>query len=790
VKPSNLLLDAHGTLWITDFGLAQVEGAGDLTSPGDVVGTVRYMAPERFAGQADARSDVYGLGLTLYELLTLRPAFDDPDRMKLIDRVRTEDPPRPRTIDARIPRDLELIVRKATARQPEERYSTAGGLAADLGRFLRDEPVTARRPTVLLRARKWARRNRIVVTTGALGLAVALAVLAGSIGWTIRHRAAQRADAAEKAGESLSRARAWIGEHNLPFARKELAEARGHIGSERSALQHLADEVDTLEAELAQFESFLGLIDQAHEVEIPETVEIRGLLEPATGANAARKSAQPSERNPTNVVPLLLKALGQYQILDRGDWPAALEAGSLGPGHVQQVRRSAYEELLWLADDIIRRREDHRSQRKLSPVEAAQQGLTYLNQAEQGFGPTPTFYRLRAVCRKALGEEAAARADEERAKQTPPTIALDHYLMGLAARDMGEGVKHFKTALRLEPTHYWSLMRLGYCLAELGKQDQDYLAAVVAFTGCILKRPDHAHAYFWRGKANSKLRRQEEAIIDQSRAIELRPDFASAWNNRGVGHLDLGQYGKAVADFSKAIELEPGTAKYWSNRSAAYHSLGQYDKAVAEDSKAIELDPDDATGWHNRGIGHFELRQYDKALADLSEAIELAPKYSNAWRMRGRVYGELREYDKALADLSRAIELAPNWGLAWGSRGNTYTDMGHYDEALIDHSKAIKLLPMYSGGWFNRGVTYGKMGQHDKAVADFSKAIELDPDDATGCRNRGIGHFNLRQYDKALADFSKAVELDHNYKRAIADFSEVIKVDPNNWKAWHHRAIA
>ena len=193
VKPSNLLLDAHGTLWVTDFGLAKVEGTDELTSPGDVVGTVRYMAPERFRGQADARSDVYGVGLTLYELLTLRPAFDDPDRLRLIDQIRAEDPLPPRSIDPRIPRDLELIVRKATTRHPDERYSTAAELATDLGRFLRDEPVRARRPTAVLRVRKWARRNRTVVTAGSLGLVLALAALAGSIGWAMRDQAARQA---------------------------------------------------------------------------------------------------------------------------------------------------------------------------------------------------------------------------------------------------------------------------------------------------------------------------------------------------------------------------------------------------------------------------------------------------------------------------------------------------------------------------------------------------------------------------------------------------------------------
>ena len=117
IKPSNLLLDTAGVVWITDFGLAKAEDDG-LTATGDILGTLRYMAPERFRGEGDARADIYALGLTLYELLTLRPAFDSSDRLKLIEQIKTEEPARPRSLDGRIPRDLETIVLKAIDKDP------------------------------------------------------------------------------------------------------------------------------------------------------------------------------------------------------------------------------------------------------------------------------------------------------------------------------------------------------------------------------------------------------------------------------------------------------------------------------------------------------------------------------------------------------------------------------------------------------------------------------------------------------------------------------------------------
>ncbi|HJZ55593.1 MAG TPA: serine/threonine-protein kinase, partial [Gemmataceae bacterium] len=208
VKPSNLLLDARGCVWVTDFGLAKMEGSEELTTPGDIVGTLRYMPPERFAGTEDARGDVYGLGLTLYEMLALRPAFDAPDRPRLLELVRHGDVPHPRQSDPRVPRDLETVVLKAAAREPGDRYQTAAELAADLGRFLDDQPVLARRVSWLEQARRWCQRKPTVAGLYAavvLGAALA-AVTAGVVAlWRDAERARDTAEAAKGDEETARR---------------------------------------------------------------------------------------------------------------------------------------------------------------------------------------------------------------------------------------------------------------------------------------------------------------------------------------------------------------------------------------------------------------------------------------------------------------------------------------------------------------------------------------------------------------------------------------------------------
>jgi WD40 repeat protein len=181
IKPANLLLDTRGTVWLTDFGLAKAEGSDELTRTGDIVGTVRYMAPERFSGPADARSDVYGLGITLYELLTLQPAFHDSQRMGLLRKIMHEEPLPPRKRDPHIPRDLETIILKAIAKERADRYRSAAGLAEDLSRFLADRPVQARRTSIVERLWRWRRRNpRVAWLSAAVALLLVL-IAAGSV---------------------------------------------------------------------------------------------------------------------------------------------------------------------------------------------------------------------------------------------------------------------------------------------------------------------------------------------------------------------------------------------------------------------------------------------------------------------------------------------------------------------------------------------------------------------------------------------------------------------------------
>ena len=178
------MVDGRGHLWVTDFGLARFQGDVSLTATGDMLGTLRYMSPEQaLANRAvvDQRTDVYSLGATLYELLTLRPAVEGHDRQELLRKISQEEPRRPRAINPAVPRDLETIIIKAMAKDPSGRYATAQELADDLRRFLDDRPILARRPGALERSVRWARRHMAAIVVAVPLLAVMVVGLAVGI---------------------------------------------------------------------------------------------------------------------------------------------------------------------------------------------------------------------------------------------------------------------------------------------------------------------------------------------------------------------------------------------------------------------------------------------------------------------------------------------------------------------------------------------------------------------------------------------------------------------------------
>jgi serine/threonine protein kinase/Tfp pilus assembly protein PilF len=316
IKPANLLLDTRGTAWVTDFGLAKVEGNDDLTRPGDIIGTLQYMAPERLEGRSDASSDVYSLGLTLYELLTTQPAFEDVNRARLIERLAHEEPKPPRKLDSRIARDLETVVLKAIAKEPSRRYATAGELAGDLKRFLDDEPILARRTTSTERLARWARRNPAVATLG--GVLAAVLLLATTASLIVAGRMSALADRQENSAKSERIAR--VAEQQARGHESELR-AQAEAAQRRTAAALAEADLHRLQAEAGFAKARAAVDEYLTKVSESQLLQVAGL--------------QPLRRD------LLQSALTFYQgfVKERGGDPAlraGLASAFLRVGRIQK----------------------------------------------------------------------------------------------------------------------------------------------------------------------------------------------------------------------------------------------------------------------------------------------------------------------------------------------------------------------------------------------------------------------------------------------------------------------
>jgi tetratricopeptide (TPR) repeat protein len=504
VKPSNLLLDLAGTVWVTDFGLAKAEGGENLTGTGDILGTLRYMAPERFAGQSDPRSDVYALGLTLYELLTLRPAFDDSDKMRLIDRLVNDVPPALRKLGPRIPRDLETIVHKAIDRDPDGRYQTAGEMRDDLQRFVDDEPIRARRQTLTERYARWARRHPGIAVLGAVLTAVL--VLATVTSLIVAGRMSALAKSEAQAAEDERE------------ARQEAEE-----GKEREArLRQHAEDGKAREAKLReQAEANFARAQAAVDDYFTHVSENRLLQVP--GLKDLRKE-------------LLLSALEFYQdfLKDRANDPtvrAGLAGAYLRVGKIRselkqaKEARPAFEQAYRLYGELL--------QARPTDVESLH-GL--------------------ASCHYALGRHAEAAAIWEKIVK-PDAPRFQRELAGayneLALYQMNKA-KNIDRALE----YHGKALTVQERLLELVPNDPDYHGDLSATQNNIAVVVDR------QGRTAEALRLFRQAAVNSEEAYRLRPanTLLAEWvaiQHRNVARLEskLGNADAAVISYRRAVEV-------------------------------------------------------------------------------------------------------------------------------------------------------------------------------------------------------------------------------------------
>jgi eukaryotic-like serine/threonine-protein kinase len=617
IKPSNLLLDHDGKLWVTDFGLARCQSDLALTRTGDVVGTRQYMSPEQAAGEAalvDHRTDVYSLGVTLYELVTLQPAFHGNDSHSPRWRVDSQDPVRPRALEPSLPADLETVLLKAMARERDDRYRTAQDLADDLGRVLEGKPTVARPPTLVDRAGKFARRHRRMVASAAAVVLLATFGLAVSNFLINREKTKAQADFA-RAERYFRQAQDTVDEFGSRFAER-LAEVPGA----EQARRELLDET------LKYYERFVEQAggDPALRADLAMTYGKIGTVNDQMGLTAEAIAAHGA------AIALLEKLVAEQPETAEYDRRLAISRNNLAlalgrAGRTDEARR-AFQQAI-----------------------AAQQKLV----AEH---PQADAYRAElALSHNNLGslERETGRLDVARTT-FHEAIRLAEQATRSAPRD-GEAVRNLAVA-------YNNLAALDEgpnqadAVALYDKAAACQRAAVASRPGELTYRRELATTLNNLGAAQSKCGRIEPAAAAYREAIDLqkelvriaplertyRRDLAVSYNNLGLAHAGLEQLDLADRCFRNA--------------------LGFQEQLVAEQPQDLEL-LSSVGGMHNNlGIVLEQRGQIEAAAQSYAKAVEFQQtahrRAPTVERYRTFLSKHYYNYGRALRLLGRCDEAA------------------------------------------------------------------------------------------------------------------------------------
>jgi tetratricopeptide (TPR) repeat protein len=748
VKPGNLLLDGRGNLWVTDFGLAHVQSGASLTVTGDLVGTLRYMSPEQALAQRvviDHRTDVYSLGATLYELLTLRPAFDGTDRHELLRQIAFEEPRPPRRLDKAIPAELETIVLKALEKNPADRYSSAQELADDLRRFLDDQPIRARRPSWRQVAAKWARRHRALVWAAAAMLAVLL-LLGGGFGvWRMQKRAVAKTQA-ELALEDADRFQAegrwpealWAARRAEPWLSAGLVSE----GLRRRVQERVAD---------------LEMVDRLEQIRLQRAAVKEGHFDTA--------QADPAYAQAFADYGIELTALGAEEaagrLRSRGirvELAAALDDWAEVCRITRDKADTTWKDLLGLAraadpDELRNRLRDALEGRDVQALKrlAAAGGVAEL--------PPSTLVLLANNLGQTDAVEEAVALLRQAQRRHPGDFWVNHdlaeWLSKLGPGHQEEVVRYFTVAVALRPLSPGTHLNLGAALSAQGQLDE----AVAAYREAIRLKNDYAEAHYNLGIALKDKGQLGEAIAEYREAIRIKKDFALAHSNLGVALATKGQLDEAIAECRHAIQLKKDSPEAHTNLGVALMDKGQLDEAIAEHRQAIRLRKDYACAHNNLGVALTDKGQLDEAIAECRQALRLQKDFPGAHLSLGNALYHKRQLDEAIAEYREAIRLQKNFDMAHSNLGNALRDKGQLEEAIAEYRHAIQLKKNSPEAHSNLGAALATKGQLDEAIAEYREAIRLKPDFALAHNNLGGALHRKGQLDEAIAEYREAIRL-------------------------------
>lgn len=814
LKPQNVLMEELPTadsttglrwrVWLSDFGLAKVQDGEDLSRTGMVVGTVHYMSPEQVRGEirkTGPATDVWALGVTLYEMVTDRKPFDGGGAMGIYEKILFEEPSR--RFRRRSDPDLMTIWTKALEKEPLRRYATAREMGEELGRYLRGEPVRTRPVSAITRLWRRVRRKRLV---WALAAAASVALFLAGGTWLVGRQTDRKRREAE---ERYRRER----ETALEMMREtSAASLQGALELRRSGIAK-------------GLEHFLAPLKKACEraaERAPDLAEIDYRLGRMYRVLMKNDAALACQERALSKDPRYRPALYERAVLVSGRYRNRLEEVRaealmkeglrLRSEGVKEIRPGGETKRL-STDALVAG--DARLQLDRRRLESDLQELLH-GISEVDSGEVHCIQGLLAWVRE---EVDSAREHLMRAIQETPN--LEEAYESLAAIDLEakryeDAVRWWKEGLKVDGGYLLFFEGLGKTLyrwgLELDDPQEKFRAALEVLDEAIGKHPDRRGPWWWRGVVHKAqgdflaLRGEDptdpyEAALRDCEAATVRdPDWDWPWAQMGGTRVNLGCYRegrgedpsplrrKAIEDFDEAIRRNPNRAMTWEWRGNARFGMGIWEADHGGDPSE-----------------HFRA-----ALEDYREALTRDPTWKEAWQKRCLALCEWAQYrekkgedptplfEDAILQASEAIQQNPEWYLGWYSRGfaryslsNFRSNKGGdpsegYESAIRDFEASIQRNRGFKLSWHFLGGAKNNLGSYklksgsdptkvwEEALDHLEEALRLDRRDKATWWFRGNVHFNFGSYRHSRGE--PAAE---DFRAALADYEEAIRLDPS-----------
>jgi tetratricopeptide (TPR) repeat protein len=650
----------------------------------------------------DARSDVYGLGAILYELLSDRPPFRDETIYDLLVKVVTEDPkPLPPNVD----RDLGTIAMKCLEKDRARRYAGANEVADDLDRWLRGDPISARPRSTFYKLRTFAARRAGVLAAVVVPLAAA-AVL--GILWLSQRREPAVFDPIRARLLSLpDTPEAW--RRGLQLIDEGLARFDGSWDAwlRKGELHEKLGEID------AALDAFRKAYEANPRIAAAHYQRGRILMDVRQKNDDALREFEAALRvEEDNEYALVGRA--RIAML-RGQHPEVLSILD----RVEPIGRHV-EDMHFLRGIV----HADRAYGRFDPAKA----IASFSEAIR-LGPRhAASWDNRGTARGMNGDHAGAVEDHTRAIELNPNFATAHQNRGIARRAAGDAehaIADFTRAIELNPSLHKAFANRAVLRHERGDQE----GALADGGRAIALNGAYALSFEARGAAREETGDGDGALADYARAIEIEPDNPRVFARRAALRMRTGDLPGAREDIERAIRCGEPYAGSFAIRGQLHGKTGNPQAAIADFTHAIELDPGAAAAYGLRAEARRATGDLDGALADCTEALARDPRMGAAYETRGLVHLAREQFEEAIAAFDRTIEFGQLVGMAHFHRGQARMRRGNAEGALADFDAAIRLEPRVPESYVSRGIWRAANGQASGAVTDFERALQVAPAD-------------------------------------------------------------